>query len=90
MLELISKLHNIFVSLKNFQSGFSINSNGKMIIKYMDKYYLLELSELPKLGISEKVKRKHQVTDEEINQSPYLREQMEFSTLINAYTIDES
>lgn len=89
MLELISKLHNIFVSLKNFQSGYSSASSRKMIIKYMEKYYLLELTELEPY-ISEKFKRRHKVTDEEINRSPYLKEQMEFSTLINAYTIDES
>ena len=84
MLDLINKLHNIFVSLKNFNSGYNSSSSDKMVIKYMDKYYLLELSEL-KPCISEKLKRRHQVSDEEINQSPYLREQMEFSTLIDMY-----
>lgn len=88
MLELINKLHNIFVSLKNFQSGYSTNSNGKMIIKYMDDYYLLELTKLEPY-ISEKIKRKYQVTDEDINQSPNLREQLEFSTLIDMYTVDK-
>ena len=84
MLELINKLHNIFVSLKNFQSGYSSSSSGKMIVKYMDKYYLLELSEVEP-HISEKFKRRHRVSDEEINRSPHLREQMEFSTLIDIY-----
>ena len=84
MLELINKLHNIFVSLKNFQSGYTTFSSGKMVIKYMDKYYLLELSEL-KPYISEKLKRKHKVTDEEINQSPWLQEQMEISTLLDMH-----
>ena len=84
MLDLINKLHNIFVSLKNFNSGYSSSSSDKMVVKYMDKYYLLELSELEPY-ISEKFKRRHQVSDEEINQSPYLREQMEFSTLIDVH-----
>ena len=84
MLELINKLHNIFISLKNFQSGYSSSSSGKMIVKYMEKYYLLELSEVEPY-ISEKFKRRHRVSDEEINQSPHLREQMEFSTLIDIH-----
>ena len=84
MFELINKLHNIFVSLKNFQSGYSTASSGKMVVKYMDKYYLLELSELEPY-ISEKFKRRHHVSDEEINQSPHLREQMELSTLLDMY-----
>ena len=84
MLELINKLHNIFVSLKNFQSGYSSSSSGKMVIKYMEKYYLLELTELEPY-ISKKLKRKHKVTDEEINQSPWLREQMEISTLLDMH-----
>lgn len=84
MLELINKLHNIFVSLKNFSSGYSTASSGKMVIKHMEKYYLLELSEIEPY-ISEKLKRKHRVTDEEINQSPYLREQMEISALLEQY-----
>jgi hypothetical protein len=86
MFELINKLHNIFVSLKNFQSGYSSSSNGKMVVKYMDKYYLLELSELEPY-ISEKLKKKHQVSDEEINQSPHLKEQLEFSTLIDMHCV---
>lgn len=88
MFELINKLHNIFVSLKNFQSGYSSASSRKMIVKYMEKYYLLELTELEPY-ISEKFKRRHKVTDEEINQSPYLREQMELSTLLDVYTVDK-
>ena len=84
MLELINKLHNIFVSLKNFQSGYTTASNDRMIVKYMEKYYLLELTELEPY-ISEKFKRRHKVSDEEINQSPYLKEQMEFSTLIDTH-----
>ena len=86
MLELINKLHNIFVSLKNFQSGYSSSSSGKMIVKYMEKYYLLELTELEPY-ISKKFKRRHKVTDEEINRSPYLKEQMEFSTLIDMHCV---
>ena len=86
MFELINKLHNIFVSLKNFQSGYSSASSGKMVIKYMDKYYLLELTELEPY-ISAKFKRRHKVTDEEINQSPHLKEQMEFSTLIDVHCV---
>lgn len=86
MFELINKLHNIFVSLKNFQSGYSSASSGKMVIKYMDKYYLLELTELEPY-ISEKFKRRHKVTDEEINQSPLLKEQMELSTLIDIHCV---
>lgn len=84
MLELINKLHNIFVSLKNFQSGYTTSSSGKMVVKYMEKYYLLELSELEPY-ISEKIKIRHKVTDEEINQSPYLREQMEIFALLEQY-----
>lgn len=84
MFELINKLHNLFVSLKNFQSGYSTASSGKMIVKYMEKYYLLELSELEPY-ISEKFKRRHQVSDEQINQSPHLKEQMELSTLLDMY-----
>ena len=85
MLELIDKLHNIFVSLKNFQSGYSTASNGKMIVSYMGQYYLLELSKVPEPCITTSLKRKHRVTDEEINQSPYLREQMEISALLEQY-----
>ena len=86
MFELINKLHNIFVSLKNFQSGYSSSSSGKMVIKYMEKYYLLELTELEPY-ISEKFKRRHQVSDAERNRSPHLREQMEFSTLIDMHCV---
>ena len=86
MFELINKLNNIFISLKHFQSGYSSSSSGKMVIKYVDKYYLLELTELEPY-ISEKFKRRHKITDEEINRSPYLKEQMEFSTLIDAHCI---
>lgn len=85
MLELINKLHNIFVSLKNFQSGYSTTSNNKMIVSYMGQYYLLELSKVPEPCITTSLKRKHRVTDEEINQSPYLREQMEISALLEQY-----
>lgn len=85
MLELINKLHNIFVSLKNFNSGYRTSSSGQMIIKYMDKYYLLELSEVPEPCITPRLKKQHRVTDEEINQSPYLREQMEISALLEQY-----
>lgn len=59
MLELVSKLHKILNEVKGFVTGYKSSIPDIMIVNYNDDYYMLELTKLRPIEVTDKLRKEY-------------------------------
>lgn len=59
MLKLVNKLHIILNEVKGFITGYKSSVPNIMIVNYNDDYYMLELTKLKPIEITDKLRKEY-------------------------------
>ena len=65
MSTLIIALHNILCMIKDFNAGYTSSCTDKMVIKYKDRLYQMQLTELDPIEVTDSIRDDYKIYDDD-------------------------